>query len=203
MPANEDFPDGEIQPETADPALVRVGTLAWLRQQDTVERDGVTLPACHRVPTDASLAPASESTQCRVVRADGDRCRGTRVLAYGVCMGHAGGGADPATMSKAGTAKLKELRVTREILGIGPRTASSPRAAMRLRAAQRANELARAVIDGPLDADLTPLERQAAALKAVDATFPLQSGTIELSISDDPDSMSWNDMQRLASSLLG
>ena len=186
--------------------LPRVGTLAWLGTHDLIAYDGVMLPSCHRIPEGASLAPPDAAdTRCRVTYTTGERCKGTRTLAYGLCMGHlgAGGASDPAAMSAKGTAKLKELRMTREILGIGPRTASSPRTAMRLRAAQRASELASAIVDGPLDADLDALARQRAALAAVDATFPLQSGTIELSISDDPNSMDWKSMQELAASLLG
>ena len=199
MPANEHFPDVEIEPSSS----VRVGTLAWLRQQDVIEYAGVMLPSVHRIPEGSSLAEPDGSPLCRVIRPDGERCRGTRVIAYGVCMGHAGGGADPKEMSRAGTAKLKELRVTRELLGIGPRTAGSPRAAMRMRAAQRAGDFVKAVIDGPLDAELAPLEKQRAALAALDATFPLQKGTIELSMDSDPENMSWQELQSLSASLLG
>jgi hypothetical protein len=74
---------------------------------------------------------------------------------------------------------------------------------MRVRAAQRAFELAQAVVDGPLDdRKIGTIERQTAALKALDATFPLQTGTVELSLSE-PDDMSWKDMKQLALSLLG
>jgi len=73
---------------------------------------------------------------------------------------------------------------------------------MRLRAAQRADEFARAVVDGPLDDKrLSTVERQTAALKALDATFPLQTATLSLSM-DDPDSMSLQDMEHVIS-LLG
>ena len=181
----------------------RPGTLAWLRTHDLIERDGVLVPSCHRIPEHAELCAADDTPRCRVT-VDGERCKGTRLIAYGLCMGHAGGGGtrDLPAMQEKSTAKRQQLRLTKQVLGIGPKTAANPRAVMRLLAAQRANELASAVVDGPLDADLGPIERQKAALAALDATFPLEPATLQVELGD-PESMSWEDMQRLASSLLG
>ena len=181
------------------------GTLAWLQAQPTVTlADGTTVPATHRIPAGAELAQPDADSHCRVIGSDGERCRGTRLKAYGLCIGHLGGGgmADHKAMSRRGAAKLTSLRMSRELLGIGPRSNADPRAFMRLRAAQRADEFARAVVDGPLDDKrLSTVERQTAALKALDATFPLQTATLSLSM-DDPDSMSLQDMEHVIS-LLG
>jgi hypothetical protein len=62
--------------------------------------------------------------------------------------------------------------------------------------------MASAIVDGPLDdKKLGTVERQVAVLKALDATFPLQTATVELSL-NDPDSMSLQDMEHVLS-LLG
>jgi hypothetical protein len=181
----------------------RVGTLAWLQAQDVVEHLGVMVPVCHRIPVDASLLPADDSIKCRVVSARGERCKGTRLKAYGLCMGHAGGGGtqDLDAMRQKASQKQASLKLTRQLLGVGPRRSLDPRAAMRIRAAQRAQDLALAVVDGPLDADLGPLDKQRAALAAVDATFPLVTASLTLEIPDDPDDMDWQSMQRIALSL--
>ena len=183
------------------------GTLGWLAEQGTTERNGEAVPACHRIPEDATLSEDTSSTKCRVILASGERCKGTRLKAYGLCMGHAGGGGtvDPASMSAKASAKLRSLRVTREVLGIGPRTAANPRAAMRIRAAQRAADYVSAVVDAPLDdRKLSSVERQVAALKALDAAFPIQATTVSLQLDDssDLDDMDWKSMQALAASLL-
>ena len=178
------------------------GSIAWVQAQGTVERDGRQVPACNRIPADATLDPST--TSCMVVFNDGTRCRGTAVRKLGLCMGHAGGGgmADQKSMSRKGAAKQHSLRLSRELLGIGASRTGDPRMVARLRAAQRAQDIAAAIVDGPLDAELKPLDKQRAALAALDATFPLQTASLTLSI-DDPDDMSWNDMQQLAASLLG
>lgn len=95
--------------------------------------------------------------------------------------------------------------MTRQMLGIGSGRVNDPRAAARIRAAVRADDLAKAVVDGPLDAELKPLDRQRAALAAIDATYPLQTVTAELSLSADTDidAMDWATMQRIALSLQG
>jgi len=180
------------------------GTLAWLEAQPTVEYDGYAVPVCHRIPAGAKLASPDADSRCYVIGHDGERCRGRKLKALGLCMGHAGGGgtADLADMRRRSVERRAELKMTRQVLGIGASRRADPRAVMRLRAAQRANELARAIVDGPLDADLDAVVKQQAALRAVDATFPLQTASMTLSI-DDPDDMSWNDMQQLAVSLLG
>ena len=196
----------EQAPTVSEADQPKRGTLAWLQEQGTTERNGEAVPACHRIPIDAVLSEDTSSTKCRVILASGERCRGTRLKAFGLCMGHAGGGgaADLEAMRARAAAKQRSLKVTRQILGIGPSRTGNPRAAARIRALQRANELAMAVVDGPLDADIGPIEKQSAALKALDATFPIQATTVSLQLGEetDMDDMSWNDMQQLAASLL-
>jgi hypothetical protein len=119
-------------------------------------------------------------------------------------MGHAGGGgsADLDRMRLTANESRKRLKATRQLLGIGSSRAADPRMAARLRASQRAVELGFAIVDGPLDADISAVEKQRAALAALDATFPLQSGSVSLEI-ENVEGMSWKDMERLAASLLG
>ena len=198
-------------PESAGPALAssegdadqpKRGTVAWLQAQGTVEFDGVAVPTCHRIPEGAELAQPSEDSHCRVV-IKGERCKGTRLLAFGLCMGHAGGGGmgDLDEMRRLSSEKRASLKILRQTLHIGGSRAADPRVAARLRAAQRANEIATAIVDGPLDdRKLGTVERQTAVLKALDATFPLQTTTVELSLSD-PDSLAWHDLEQLAISL--
>ena len=116
------------------------GTLGWLAEQGTTERNGEAVPACHRIPEDATLSEDTSSTKCRVILASGERCKGTRLKAYGLCMGHAGGGGtrDIVAMQRKSNEKRASLKLTKQILGLGPVRSSNPRAVVRLRAAQRA-----------------------------------------------------------------
>jgi hypothetical protein len=126
---------------------------------------------------------------------------------YGLCIVHLGGGMRDmaANARKAHEAKSK-LRIRRQLLGVGPARVAQPRQIARLRAQERAEELAEALVDGPLDdAELGSLARQAAVIRALDATFPLQTATVELELPAEPEamgSMSWQDMQALAARLL-
>jgi hypothetical protein len=188
----------EIEPEGP-----KRGTLAWLLERETVDVGGIRLPDVHRVPEGAEIGE-EDGYRCRVVIA-GSRCNGTRVKAFGVCVGHAGGG-DPEAASLRGHAGKARIRQRRELLGIGPRTAANPRALARLAAQERAEEIAAALVDGPLDArDITALERQTAVIRALDATYPLQSATFEVEIPADAEavaSLGWGEMQALAARLL-
>jgi len=210
MASNEEIPaNGEdASRDLVVPEVVkepRRGTLAWVELQGVTQFKGEDVPASHRIPADATLVEwDGTSTKCRVVQASGQRCRAAAAKALGLCMGHAGGGgsADLEEMRAKARASQARLKATRQMLGIGPARSAEPRAAARIRAALRADDLARAIVDGPLDSDLDPAAKQRAALAAVDATFPLQLVTAELSL-DDVDSMDWKSMQRVALSLLG
>jgi hypothetical protein len=74
-----------------------------------------------------------------------------------------------------------------------------------LRAAARADEIAAGIVDGVLDAGLEPLQLQAAALRILDATEPLQHTTVEVELPADAagvQGMDWQQMQALAAQLL-
>jgi hypothetical protein len=109
-------------------------------------------------------------------------------------------------MSRRGHAIKARLRSQRQLLGIGARRAADPRQIARVEAAARAADLAAALLS-PLDDDeLGSLARQRAAVTVLDATFPIQTATVELELPLDSEGVSqlgWAEMQRLAARLLG
>ena len=121
-----------------------------------------------------------------------------------MCSVHAGGG-DPASASRLGNAQKARLKARRSLLGIGSQRVANPRAIARLHALERAEDIAKALVTDPLDSnDLTAFERQTAVIRALDATFPLQSMTVEVELPADEagiGAMGWEDMQRLAGQL--
>ena len=203
----EDVESEPIEGELVEEAP-RIGTLAWLQLQPHIVIDGHELPACHRIPEGGRIEPGEDDGKCRLVRPDGRRCLSPRLRGYSLCLVHAGGGGmtDPLAMSRKAHAVKVARRERRELLGIGPRRAASPRAIARMQAQERAEQLATAIVAAPLDdPSLGTIERQTAALRALDATYPLASTSVELSIPADADSaasMSWADMQALAARLL-
>jgi hypothetical protein len=195
--------DGEIVEESP-----RVGTLAWLHLQPHEDVHGIELPAVHRIGEGMSLAEGPDDGRCKVIRADGNRCKSPRLRDYGVCLVHAGGGgfSDPAAMSQKAHAVKLARRERRELLGIGPRRAASARSIARVRAMERAEDMAAAIVDGPLDdSSLSTFERQTAALRALDATYPLASTSVEVTLpatAQDAAGMGWAEMRELAARLL-
>jgi hypothetical protein len=190
------------------PEAPRQGTLAWLLLQPRIEYQGVELPACHRIPEGGGLAIGAEPGRCSVVRADGRPCKAVSLRAFPTCLVHAGGGgfSDPSAMSRRANAVKIARRERRELLGIGSRRSASPRQIARVQAMERAEALASAIVSRPLDdPSLGTIERQIAALRALDATFPLASTSVELSIpadGSDVQGMGWAEMRALASQLL-
>jgi hypothetical protein len=73
-------------------------------------------------------------------------------------------------------------------------------------ALERAEELANALVHGLLDdVDLSSLERQRAAVTALEQTFPLQAMTVEVELPAEASSvaaMGWEEMQQLAGRVL-
>ena len=179
------------------------GTIAWLETLPTVLVDGVELPNVHRAH--AGLIPDAGDGMCRALRTNGQRCRAVRTRRYGVCIVHAGGG-DAELASKRGVEARARLKSRRVMLGIGPKTAANPRQIARMVAQERAEELAKALVDGPLDArDLNAVERQLAVIRALDATFPIQTATLEVELPANPDAvqgMGWQELQALAARML-
>lgn len=200
---NEDTNETPEATETPRP-----GTLAWVLAHSSVEVDGFSVPSCHRIG-EGSLVLGEDDGRCRLVREDGRRCNATRLRALPLCLVHAGGGGmvDPSAMrAKAAAVKLAR-KERRELLGIGPRRTASARQIARVHALERSEALAIALVDGPLDdPSLSTVERQVAALRAIDATFPLAQVSAELSIPADADTagqMGWQEMRQLAAQLLG
>lgn len=166
------------------------------------------LPAAARIPDGATFYDGPDDTHCRIVKADGQRCRSTRMLATGLCPGHSGTGisADPGSYSTLGHAERKRRAAARATLGISARRAATPVQAARIRAQLRADDYATAIVDRPLDdPDLSTIARQRAAIDAIELLFPKTTTTLELELPSEPDEvrqMSWQDMQGLASRLL-
>jgi hypothetical protein len=74
-----------------------------------------------------------------------------------------------------------------------------------LRAAQaRAGDFARAIVDEPLDdPNLRSLDRQRAAIAAVELIFPQQTLEVQIPTSDEElDELDWFELQELASKYL-
>jgi hypothetical protein len=93
------------------------------------------------------------------------------------------------------------------LLGITARRASSPVQMARMRAQERAEALAEAIIDGPLDdAELGSVARQRAAIGAVELLYPQVTASLDVALPDEADGvgeMGWQEMQQLAAQLLG
>lgn len=183
----------------------RYGSLDWLALHEHVTVQGRELPSVHRVTGLRLLEDSERGKKCAVVKANGDQCGAPGTRLYGVCLIHAGGGADPKVAGAIGGAGNVRLRLQRRMLGIGPRTAANPRALARLAAQERAEEVAAALLAPLDDRKLGSLELQAAARTILGETFPLASTTIEVDLPGDAaevGAMGWQDMQALAARLL-
>jgi len=184
----------------------REGTLAWLVLQPTVDVHGLELPARHRIPASATLAPA-DGGSCRVVHPERGRCRAPATKRYGICLVHAGGGGmlDPRDLAAKASAARTRLKQTRKLLGVGPVRGANPRQTARLLATARAQDVAEALLAPLDDGKLGSLERQGAMLRMLDATWPLQQTTVEVELPADEagvEALSWAQMQALAAELL-
>jgi len=178
-----------------------------MNENGSTELNG--LPDGHKVPADATLLPGEDDGYCRVIRADGSRCRAARVRGTTLCSGHAGLGgvnADPSRAAKQANASRARIRARRQLLGIGPARVAQPRQIARLKAQEHAEEIAAALVTKPLsDASLSTLERQRAAVTILSETFPLQTATLEVELpagGDEVHGMGWAALQRLAAEVL-
>jgi len=108
-------------------------------------------------------------------------------------------------MSRKGNAAKVKLKAHRSLLGIGANRVASARQMARLSALERAADVAGALL-APLDEpDLGAMARQAAAVKILDATEPIQHAQIEVEIPADEagvEGLTWQQMQALAAKLL-
>jgi hypothetical protein len=195
-------PDETLQ--TAEIAIIeepKKGTLPWLAAQTHVDWEGLSVPDVNRIPPGSERYTGEDDGKCRVVMPERGRCRAPRVRTYGICSAHLGGG-DPGAGADAATASRVKLKERRMLLGIGPGRVGNPRQHARLAALARADELAKALVDGPLDdVELGSVERQQAVIRMLDSTFPLQSMTVEVELPADAAgvaAMGWEEMQRLA-----
>lgn len=184
----------------------KLGTVAWLQTHDHVDWEGLSVPAIHRIPAGATRA-TEPSTRCQVLKPDGERCGASATKVYGICVVHAGGGgpADITVFSQQGRDAQARMKVQRKLLGVGAVRVGSPRQRARIRAAARADEIAEALVDGVLDAELPPLVRQQAVVRILDETEPLQLTTVEVELPTDAagvSAMGWAQMQQLAAQLL-
>jgi hypothetical protein len=109
---------------------------------------------------------------------------------------------DPSAAAHQANAVKAKLRARRELLGIGPARVAQPRQIARLRAAERAEEAAAALVDAPLDdPKLGSMERQRAVLNMLDALYPLATASVELELPADGASVNglgWAELQQLA-----
>jgi len=181
----------------------REGTLAWLQLQEHVEVDGLLLPRCHRVPGKL----AEPDGRCRVIKQSGERCGSVPTRLYGICITHLGGGEqNGARLSRIGNQAKLRLKTQRQLLGISANRTGSARQMARLEAQQRAADVAAALLAPLDDSDLGSLSRQAAAVKILDATEPIQTASVEVELPADEtgvQGLGWAEMQQLAAKLLG
>lgn len=201
----------EAEPENGELVETEViepkqGSLAWLQTQEHVDVRGALLPHCHRIKEGMTWGEP-EPGRCKVINASGERCRARPTRVYGVCFGHLGGGgmSDPHAMSAKANSVKAELRVRRELLGIGARRVADPRSLARLAAQRRAEDIASAVWAPLDDGELSSVERQVATIRGLDATFPLQALSLSVSLPADAagvEGMSWADMQVMAGELM-
>lgn len=198
-------PNGGFSPEP--PAELRPGSLAWLETKETVLVDGWELPSVHRVPEGARIDQGEDDGCCRVT-IEGVRCRATRTRRWGVCLVHAGGGGfyDPKAAAMRGVAERQRRAQARLTLGISARRAGDPRQWARVHAAERALDVATALVDAPLDdPDLSTVERQQAVVRMLSETFPLATATLSVELPADTDGVAqlgWQDMRALAARLV-
>jgi len=166
------------------------------------------IPPEARIPDGASFYQGDDDTLCRVIRANGERCRATRTRATGLCAAHSGRGilTDPKRFSEAGHAAKRAKMQARATLGITTRRASQPLQAARIAAEIRAQDYARAIVDAPLDDDsIGTIARQQAALRALELLYPQATLSASVELPQDVDQVSgmgWQDMQALAASLV-
>jgi hypothetical protein len=182
----------------------RRGTLPWLQLQEHVDWHGQQVPTVHRIPEGSERYDGEDDGKCRVVMPERGRCRAARTRLYGICSAHLGGG-DPQAAAAAGVAAKIRIKERRQLLGISASRTADPRQAARMAALARVEEIAAAIVDGPLDDEnLSTLERQSAVLKAVDATFPLALTTVEIELpanAEGVQDMGWESMVALAAKL--
>ncbi|HSV08571.1 MAG TPA: hypothetical protein VLI07_18790 [Candidatus Binatus sp.] len=189
---SEQSGDGEKRASAAEPCV-----------QDAK----LALPEGHRVPEGATLLEGEDDGFCRVLKLDGSRCRAARIRGTPLCAGHTGIGVgrDPQGNAVLAREAKARVRARRELLGIGPARVAQPRQIARLKAQERAEEIAAALVIAPLeDPSLGTLERQRAVVTMLAETYPLATASVEVEVpaAGEVGSLGWADMQALAARLL-
>jgi len=187
----------------------REGSLDWLALQPHVQIDGLgQVPARHRLDLAGGgrIELGPKDGHCRYIRPDGRRCRSIATRRYELCIVHAGGGGtDMQAMARLGGQAKARMRIRRQLLGIGPKSSADPRSLLRLEAHARGDALVEAAFAPLRDASSTSSARHAAAMRILDATFPVEQVSVEVQLPADEAgvrALSWQDMQRLAAQLL-
>lgn len=166
----------------------------------------LVIPSTALIPEGATFYEGDDDKRCRLIKPDGTRCRATRTRAYGLCSGHAGIGgvaSDPAGMArKASTERVRraEARLT---LGISARRAAQPLQVARVAAQRRSEDIARALVDDPLDGDMKPADRHRAILASVQLLYPQVTASMSVDVPDDVTQLGWDELQALAAQHLG
>lgn len=92
------------------------------------------------------------------------------------------------------------------LLGITARSAADPRQLARIRAQERAEEIARALIDEPLDADLTPQQRQPLVIAGLEQAFPKVTAQLAVEMPSDQagfEALGWDELRQLEAGVGG
>jgi hypothetical protein len=175
-----------------------------------VEELRLHVPEGALIPAGATFYEGDDDGRCRVIKLDGERCRGSRSRDTGLCPGHAGRGGittDPRAASLKAAAVRSQRRQARMLLGVSARRAAEPVQASRIRALSRANDFAKAIVDAPLDDEtLSTLQRQQAAVKAVELLFPQVTAQLDVDVPVDQEGVAgldWEQLQALAQAHLG
>jgi hypothetical protein len=181
-----------------------------LNTENEAPSDALVLrvPETAKLPEGATFYEGPDDAHCRLVNADGRRCGAHRIRATGLCPGHSGRGiaASPYEAAKQAARGRQEKARRRLILGISARGAAEPLALSRIRAQERAEAAAHALVDAPLDdPELGTIARQQAVLRMLELLYPQASLQASVELPADPEgvaSMGWQDLQALASQLV-
>jgi hypothetical protein len=169
----------------------------------------LVVPESAQLPEGATFFDGPDDARCRLIRPDGERCRGKRIRAYGLCPGHAGTGAvaaDPRGMAARAAQARTERRERRLLLGVTRMGAADPRLLVRERLQERREQAARAVVDGVLDdPKLSGLDKQTGMLRAIDAAYPQVTAQLTVDLPGSPEEagdLSWDALRQLAAAHL-
>src|SRR5262245_59109429 len=178
--------------------------------ESSEERLELHVPETAIIPEGATFYEGEDDGRCRLIKATGDRCRASRIRAVGLCPGHAGRGGvaeDPYGTSRLAAVRRTERKQTRMMLGISARRASQPTELARYRAQERAEGLATALVDAPLDdPEVGTIARQQAVIRALELLYPQVTAQVQVDVPEDADQlagMGWEQVQQLAQAYLG